>query len=191
MRLHLLFLLLSLVVACKSKQDQYFFRFREIDFPTEVPFSIGDYRSSVYFIDYKGNHYMGWMHPDSVDFSRLERFYTEREKDSLCLVIGHDRVTETLSLNTPLAEELARLCAAFKSVWRISPKNIYLERLTIDENQSVWLKLLWKKTSQIYLILITNDFSASMSYMQEYRYKNDYKEIAPSLYCRIVTDEKW
>lgn len=191
MRGLLIIVLFVFVSACSPTPEQLLSKVQEIDFPTEAPYSVRDYRGSVYIIEYEGNRYIGWMHPDSIFFSRLERFYSKMEKDSLNIKEGEVRGTELLTLDTSLAHNLARFCSAFKCVWRISPRDIYLENLTVDDNtHSVWLFIQWKKTNQAYLVLISNSFSDALNFSQESKHKNDYKRISSNLYYRVIKEEK-
>ena len=181
-----LFTIFIVFTACAPNRERLLLDIQKIDIPTSVPFSMGDYRSSVYFIDYKNNKYMEQMHPDSIFFSSLYRFYNDEEKRQLHLIEGEDLLVESIELNSTLAHELEELCTTFKKIWRLNPKKIYLLNLAVDIDQSIWLKLLLKDTNEEIILLITDDFMNAINKSAEHLYKSEYREINPSLYYRIL-----
>lgn len=181
-------LLIFLICSCTPLRERVFAEIQRIDFPTEVAYSISDARSSIYYIDYRDNRYMGWMHPDSVSFSKLRRFYSEAERDSLGLEEGKDLLVEMLPLGTPLALDLAQMCIAFRSVWQIDYKKIYLQKLIVDNTRAVWLQIYWKKTKQKYLLVISNDMKKALNASREYDCEENFTRINATLFYRKITE---
>lgn len=131
---------------------------------------------------------MGWMHPDSVSFSKLQRSYTEAEIDSLSLEAEKDILVEMLPLDTPLAHDLAQMCIAFRRVWQIDYKKIYLQKLTVDNTQAVWLQIHWKKNKKKYLLVISNHITSTLHASSLYNCEEDFTRINDTLYYREITE---
>ena len=189
MKDHLLFLYFTIFIvfnACVPNRERLFLDIQQIDIPTSIPFSIGDYRSSVYFIDYKNEKYMGRMHTDSIFFSNLYRFYNDEERLQLQLIEGKDLLVESIKLNSTLAHELEELCTTDRKIWRINPNKICLFNLTVDLDHSIWLRLLLKDTNEEIILLFTDDFMNAINKSPENQYKSEYREINSSLYYRIL-----
>ena len=189
MKSHIIIFILCIVVACKPHKEDVFSKIQEIDYPTDAPFSIGDYRSSVYFIEYKNNYYQGWMHPDSSSFSKLWRFYTKAERDSIGLEEGKDFLVENLPFDYPLTHELEEMCHVFKSVWRIDPRSIYLLNITVDENHLVWLTIHWKRTGEDFVVLLTDNYNRAFQDSTQVTITNNYIKINPNLFYRNLQEE--
>ena len=189
MKPYIIVFFLFIVVACNPQKEEVFSKMQEIDYPTDAPFSIGDYKSSVYFIEYNNSYYQGWIHPDSSSFSKLWRFYTEEERDSLGLEEGKDYLVENMSLDNPLTHELEKLCQVFKSVWRIDPKSIYLLNITVDENHLVWLTIRWKRTGEDFVVLVSDNYNKAFQHSSLARQTNNFIKINPNLYYRNLQKE--
>ncbi|MBR6183008.1 MAG: hypothetical protein IKQ76_00390 [Bacteroidales bacterium] len=189
MRTYITFLIL-LLASCSRSPEQLFTRFREVSISTEVPYSIGNYKNCVFYISFGGDNYVGYMHPDSVSFYRLGRYYTDTEIDSLHILIGSEPTIDSLSVDSPLAVRLAELCAALKEVEAIAPTRLFIEELSVDSSHSIWFKTHCRGYDDPFLVLIADDFQRSLELSQEIEFANDYKELRPSLYFRAEKDLK-
>ncbi len=180
------FLSLCLMGTNVATPEMVFVQIQGIDFSRHKGYSISDYNSSFYFIDYEGASYLGRIPLGEEHFISLNRILSERERDSLMIPFG-EAGQEAIPISSSLAADLEDICGTFRSIWQIAPKEIYLLKLVVDNANHVLLTIMWKETEEVYKVLITpdsKDVALKNLEQQEVLFCDSYVEIGPGLYFR-------
>lgn len=189
------------VFSCVTPES-LFREISSIDFSDYMDFCMADYREgTLYIIDYQGNEYWGITSPNGHSFSKLRRKYTNQEIDSLSLKLGKDSLMKDIDPKGQLADDLMGFCELYRSIWGIDSRKLFLRSLFVDKNHNVVMTVLWKPTRSYYRVLITDNLKAVLenydvfheeyhdfyaSFVPESLNIDDYNEIKPRLYYRIV-----
>lgn len=157
------FILIVAILSSCLLSDYYFNvdmkQISSINYKEDVlyDYSIGDAReSSVYFINYEGNRYFARM--PLVTDSLLSLHLLKEKFDSAGNRVENE--VYDLSGDFEMRKRINDMCLIFRSVWQLDQMNIHLMEMIVEKNKDVTLLLRWRMHREMYLIIISDNFTA-------------------------------